>query len=487
VLGSVLVLLAVTAAVLLVPALVGLLGVERHRHLAETEDTTRRLRLVLAATLVGLASLLVVALAGGGTLAAAVVAVVLAGSVLVWAPLTRTWAVRGVVVWALLVSGAAGFMGWFAYTLATSSPSVPEWLLGGGAWLMLLLWLARLQRSVRRLIAGRSGLVADAATRHTPLLRPAVSLAALLATSGVVVALASGNGGPAEEGRPPQAGLPGTPTSPGVPLPSPSVGTKTTGPGQPTAAQAGLVGVPWSPAGLVAGAALERPTPSGPLVEPTCPTGGTQGTVTAGAGAGAPAPGFSGPQPGGAAPTASSTPKAAEPTGRPTQRPSSPAPGSGAGPTSPPGSGPVTGPGHGPGNGPANGPANGPGNGPANGPGNGPGHGPAPSPTARPTPMLPAPPVASPTAALTRLLGFEKEKPNRPAGAPSPGHGRPDHARTPVLPTPGPPLPPLAPPPVSLPAAPQVADAGKTPGYAKEKPNRPAGAPSPGHGRPSKS
>jgi hypothetical protein len=454
VLGSVLVLLAVTAAVLLVPALVGLLGVERHRHLAETEDTTRRLRLVLAATLVGLASLLVVALAGGGVLAASVVAVVLAGSVLVWAPLSHTWAVRGVVVWALVVSGAAGLMGWFAYTFATSGPSALEWVLGGAAWLLLLLVLARLQRLVRRLIAGRSGLVADAATRHTPLLRPALSLAALLATSGVVVAVASGNGGPAEEARTPQAGLPDTSTSAGVPsLSPPSVGTRTVGPGQPTAAQAGVVGTPWSPASSVVDVALPCPAPYDLTLAAKCPTDGTWSSAPAGGGghivSGADSQG------GIVVPGAGSTPK---PTGRPSSRPSSPAPGAGSETTAP---------------------------------GSGTGDGPGPGPSVRPTPLLPVRPVASPTAALTRLLGFEKDKPNRPSHAPSPGHGRPENARTPVLPTPGRPssLPPVAlvPPPRSVTPDQSVAKPGKTPGYAKDKPNRPAHAPSPGHGRPSPS
>jgi hypothetical protein len=375
--------------------------------------------------------------------------------VLVWAPLTRTWAVRGVVVWALLVSGAAGLMGWFAYTLATSSPSAPEWLLGGGAWLLLLAGLARLQRPVRRLIAGRSGIVPDAATRHTPLLRPAVSLAALLAASGVVVAVAAGNGDPVQEARPPQAGLPGTATTSGVPpqpLPPPSAATRTTGPGQPTAAMGGVVGVPWSPASFVAGVALACPVPPDRLLAATCPTAGTW--PPAPAGAGAPAAGGAGPRPGGeVAPSAGSTPKA-EPTSRPSKGPSSPAPGSGSGTT-----------------------------GPSDGPGTGP--------SVRPTPLRPVRPVASPTAALTRLLGFEKDKPNRPAHAPSPGHGRPENARTPVLPTPGRPsrLPPVAlvPPSASVTPDQPVAKASRTPGYEKEKPNRPARAPSPGHGRPSPS
>jgi hypothetical protein len=456
VLGSALALLAVTAAALLVPALVGLMAVERHRHLAEAEDTTRRLRLVLAAILVGLASLLLVAQVGGDPLTAAMVAVVLAGSVLVWAPLTRSWAVRGVVVWALLVSGAAGLMGWLARSLAGSSPTAAAWLLGGTLWLLLLLALVRLQRYARAAIAGQAGLLPGPSATPTPLLRPAVSLAALLAASGVVVTVASGNGGPVQEGDPPQAGVPGSSTTSGVPLPlpSPSVATRTAGPGQPSAAMAGVVvGVPWSSVSLVAGVAVARPSPSGILLTATCPPGDTRAPAPAGTEAPTAAVGGTRPD-GGTAPSAGSTPKATKPTSRPPRGPSSPAPGSGSG----------------------------------DGSGDGPGDVPGAGPSLRPTPLLPASPVASPTAALTRLLGFQKDKPNRPAGAPSPGHGRPENARTPVLPTPGrpSPLPPVLVVPPSGPVPPdqQVGKPSRTPGFEKEKPNRPAQAPSPGHGRP---
>ena len=53
-----------------------------------------------------------------------VVAVVLAGSVLAWAPLSSSWAVRGVVMWALLVTGAIGFIGSLVQQLVASSMSL---------------------------------------------------------------------------------------------------------------------------------------------------------------------------------------------------------------------------------------------------------------------------------------------------------------------------------------------------------------------------
>ena len=89
---------------------------------------------------------------------------------------------------------------------------------------------------------------------------------------------------------------------------------------------------------------------------------------------------------------------------------------------------------------------------------------------------------------IARVLGFQKDKPNRPTNAPSPALGRPDHAHTPLLPNPGPPttLPPYPITPLPVPPAPPEPFPvdGKTYGYEKDKPNRPVGAPSPAHGRP---
>jgi len=103
--------------------------------------------------------------------------------------------------------------------------------------------------------------------------------------------------------------------------------------------------------------------------------------------------------------------------------------------------------------------------------------------------------MPSPVATeIARSLGFDKAKPNRPATAPAPAAGRPDHAKTPVLPASASPTrqptiypeTPLPVPPADDPPDPVPLD-DKTYGYEKEKPNRPAGAPSPGHGRPSAS
>ncbi len=95
----------------------------------------------------------------------------------------------------------------------------------------------------------------------------------------------------------------------------------------------------------------------------------------------------------------------------------------------------------------------------------------------------------------TKTPGYAKPKPHRPLGLPSPGHGRTNNPWRPApandpatIVAPQSAIAPSAsvPPPVSVPQAPPTPfldEPTKTPGYAKDKPNRPEDAPSPGHGR----
>ncbi|MGH3363957.1 MAG: hypothetical protein ACRDOW_04445, partial [Nocardioidaceae bacterium] len=244
---SVLWLLTLTAVVLLVPAFAALLGVERRRHVAPAEDSTRRQRLVLAAIIVALGALAVAALLNADPVPATLVAVVLAGSVLAWAPLSSSWAVRGVVMWALLVTGAIGFIGSLVQQLVASSMSLTEVLVTSGVGVVLLFALARGQRYVREGITAQAGLQTGLEGRPpVPVLRPLVSLAVLLAASGVVVAVT--NNGTEPTGRGPQAGVSATsaqttnvPTT-SAPTATPSTGrTPTIGPSitGPSAVDAG--------------------------------------------------------------------------------------------------------------------------------------------------------------------------------------------------------------------------------------------------------
>ncbi len=458
-----LLLLTVSAVILLVPAFVGLLGVEKHRHLAQSEDSGRWARVAVAATVVGLAALATAAVLGADAVPALAVAVVLAVSVLVWAPLSRSWAVRGVVVWALLVMAVLGFMAWLAQQIWVSSLSTTERVVSVAGWLLLLLAVTRVQHYVRPVIGAQAGLVpGEAVAQHIPILRPVLSLVALLAASGVVVAVTTDDTGPAGEGQSPQAGLTGsTGGTTGAPTVGPTLSASpTTTPsatrtGGPTTAGGGVTDALWDgDEDVVAGVSLVRPAAT--IVPPgaSCPTTGpaAPGGVEA---------------PAGPSKTVVAQPR---PTTKPTTKPATGRTPKGPKPSGAPAtSGPL--PSH-------------PGTAPAPGVGE-------PTRTARPAPPLVTNPDAQPSAVVTeiaRSLGFQKEKPNRPASAPAPAAGRPDHAHTPVLPDPGPPatLPPYPITPLPLPPAPPepVPVDDKTYGYEKEKPNRPEGAPSPGHGRP---
>lgn len=441
---SVLWLLTLTAVVLLVPAFAALLGVERRRHVAPAEDSTRRQRLVLAAIIVALGALAVAALLNADPVPATVVAVVLAGSVLAWAPLSSSWAVRGVVMWALLVTGAVGFIGSLVQQLVASSMSLTEVLVTSGVGVVLLFALARGQRYVREGITAQAGLQTGFEGRPpVPVLRPLVSLAVLLAASGVVVAVT--NNGTEPSGRGPQAGVSATsaqtttvPTT-SAPTAAPSTGrTPTIGPSitGPSAVDAGY--------GAVAGRDRPRGTdgsaaPGGGSVPGSPLTGGVR--HQSGAVGGAPGPGRA--------------PTAVAPAGTRTPAAGSGGTGSGGRPgtTAPrPEPAPVT---------------------TARAPG---------APT--PHPWTPAPAPAEPT----KVLGYAKEKPHRPLGAPTPGRGRLERSDAWIVPAPAPAVAPSpwVPPPVSVP---QYEPRGpvyrptKLPGYAKGKPNRPAGAPPPGHWR----
>jgi hypothetical protein len=470
VLDSVLLLLSVTAGILLVPAFVALLGVEKHRHVAQSQDSNRRARVAVAATLVGLGGLATAAVLDGDPVPALAAAVVLSVSVLVWSPLSSSWAVRGVVVWALLVTAVLAFQGWLLQEIWVSSMSTGERVASLAGWLLLLLAVARLQHYVRPVIGAQAGLVPGAAVaQHIPILRPVLSLAALVAASGVVVAVTTEDTGPGEEGRSPQAGLTGrsqTVTGPTAPQPSPAAtpsatpsATRTLGPGVglgvggPGAGD-GVTTVAGLGGDIVAGVSSVRPATI--LVPPgkSCPTTGPARPGADGKDGGPKPSAGVRPGTGGGtkAPTSGGTPKGPGPS-RPTG-----GPGTGTPATSGPGtSTPIPAPGR-----------------------------TLPPPSSEPAPPMVTNPDAQPSPVVTaigRALGHQKDKPNRPE-KPGKGNGR-DHNAPTVYPVPSSPQP-VEPAPVPaepVPVAEPTDD--KTYGYEKEKPNRPAGAPSPGHGRPS--
>ena len=284
-LSSVLSLLTVSAVVLVLPVFAGLLGMQRHRHLAVGEEMSRRVRLGVAATLVGLSALGLAVVLDAQPVPAAVVAVLMAGAVLAWAPLTGSWAVRGVVVWALLVTAAVGLLAWLVERMVTSTlPAV--WLaVSATAWLLLLVSMVRVQRYARDLISAQAGL-RTLSRRHKriSLVRPAVSLVVLFAAGGVV-AVATTHGATPGRGRAPQAGMPGTY---GVPPVAPSL--TTAGPSTDAINLAaaiwrrGIPGLDARPraAATIFGPSVLGPTSVGPtaVVPPLSGSGATSSTAT---------------------------------------------------------------------------------------------------------------------------------------------------------------------------------------------------------------
>lgn len=282
-LGSLLLTLTLSAVTLAVAAGVALLRVGRHAHVAATDGSARLVRLGVASTLVGLAALATAAVAGAGALAASVTAVVLGGSVLASAPAGRTWAVRGVVTWALLVVAAVGFLGWLGHRLLTSPLSATEVTVAGAAWSMAALAMVPLQRHARAWIGSRAarpvGVVDDSRSGSTGAKRRALlSLAALVAAVGVAVAVASGDLG-VNPSPPVEAGQSG---SPDVDRGQASPGTST-GPSSPSSAATDR-----ADGGHPSGASSVDQESSGPDAgdEPGGDSG-TTGSTSGGAGRGA--------------------------------------------------------------------------------------------------------------------------------------------------------------------------------------------------------
>lgn len=477
-LDSVLLLLSAAAGILLVPAFVALLGVEKHRHLAQSQERSRRARVAAAATLVGLGALGIAAALGADAVPALAVAVVLSVSVLVWSPLSSSWAVRGVAVWALLVTGVLAFLGWLLQQIWVSSMSAGERIASVAGWLLLLLAVSRLQHYVRPVIGAQAGLVPGAAVaQQIPTLRPVLSLAALLAAIGLFVAVTAEDTGPADEGQSPEAGLTaGSQTIAGTSSIRPSSAatgsrtpngarskkpggtsaevTRTQGPGAATAGgdAAGGVGV-----NVVAGASAVRP---GSVVAPgaSCPTTGPAkapdgraegGKVRPGSGTGSDGDGTKTAVPSSEGPSQSpaQTPATGEGTAAPTT--TSPQPADSRGPAwAPPPRSPEPVPGL------------------------------VRNPHAKPSPVV---------TAIGRSLGHHNAESHWPSSAKTLGAGVgrggppaafPGRTKT-FVPSER----------VSLWVKPDPIEPvdDKTYGYEKEKPNRPWGAPSPGHGRPSAS
>jgi hypothetical protein len=177
--------LTISAAVLLVPAIVGLLSVGRHAHMAAVETSTRRARLVRSAALVCLGSLATGAALGAERVVVALVTTFLTLSVLARWRFEPSWAVRGVLVWSLLASGTFGLLAWLAQRIVGSSSSASGLGVGSAAWLVLLLAAWRTRGYVRELVASRAVRDATRTPEATP--RPLPWLVVTLLAGGVAL------------------------------------------------------------------------------------------------------------------------------------------------------------------------------------------------------------------------------------------------------------------------------------------------------------
>ncbi|MGH3364811.1 MAG: hypothetical protein ACRDOW_08780 [Nocardioidaceae bacterium] len=270
-LGSLLSTLTVSALVLLVPASVGLLTMGRHAHVAVVDASTRRVRLVMAATLIGLGALGVSALMGVGPFPALLVGSLLAGSVLAWSRRLRTWEIRGIVAWAMSSTGVVALVGWIAERIATTSVTVVDRVVGGAAWLVLLFAVVRLGSFARGRLAGLAvrGEASDEQPERAGL--PVPATLALVASAGVVAAVA---GGP----WPGHAPSPVAGTSSGA-----SDGTSRSGPPSPEAtmvATRSASGAAGSPTATATSGAAGGAGPTGVTGEPGDPTTTTSATPT---------------------------------------------------------------------------------------------------------------------------------------------------------------------------------------------------------------
>jgi hypothetical protein len=225
VLESLFLALTASAVALLVPASLALRRMGRHAHVAARGDSTRRVRVVVAATLLGLAALGASALVGAGPAPALAAAGVVAGALGLNDHLHRSWAVRGLVVWTLVVVAGVGLVSWLLHRTLVSPASAWALMIAGVAWLVLLYVLAGLRAPIRtrvEALAVRDGpsTPADAGPGG-----PLVRAAAALVAAGLVGAVTVPERPSVPDRAPSQAGRTTTP------LPSDSPSSSTAPPG----------------------------------------------------------------------------------------------------------------------------------------------------------------------------------------------------------------------------------------------------------------
>ncbi|MDO7869099.1 glycosyltransferase family 2 protein [Nocardioides jiangxiensis] len=122
------------AVVLLVPATIGVFAIrDAGRRRAVESPAGRGLA---AALVVGLLGALVAALLGRAPGQVALIGLLLAGSVAVWAPVARDRATRGLVAWALSLDVGVGYLVYVLVWMAGADLGTGEWVGGVLLWLL---------------------------------------------------------------------------------------------------------------------------------------------------------------------------------------------------------------------------------------------------------------------------------------------------------------------------------------------------------------
>lgn len=131
-------LIFVAAALLMIPAIALIFTIRPHRATRRMPSSSqgRLRRLAMAAGGIGLAAMCIGLLIGRGFADSAVAALVVAGAVLVWLPLGRVWAGRGVVAWALTVAAGSAFLAFSLLWTVTTDLDSAGVLAGMFLWLL---------------------------------------------------------------------------------------------------------------------------------------------------------------------------------------------------------------------------------------------------------------------------------------------------------------------------------------------------------------
>ena len=293
---SLLPLLTVSALALLVPATLIMLSGRHGRHSAVAPGNERWVLLAVAAVAVVSGAFAGALALGTGPATAAVSAGTLGAVVLAWAPLTRTWPVTGVTVWALVVATAGGLVASATAAALSSSVAWTGAAVSAAGAALLVPGLGSVHRRLRAVLGVRAGarkLVRLPVYLRPWLLRPAIALGVFVTAFSVTGLTGDGIGadeagareagpgagtGVAEDGSPSRL----VSSTSRTPSATPTGAGPTAGPG--ARAERGATDL----TGTVGGPDESAPVATRTLRTPSAGTGTEEATVPAGSDVGNP-------------------------------------------------------------------------------------------------------------------------------------------------------------------------------------------------------